>query len=377
MKKFIIAADISLRAPLHITSTESGKYDPQSGRILRYDAPTGVGCSLTRTVPLAELAQASTHGSGNDIPRVPTIPASTVGGKLRRAAAALLHESMVKRSLQLSPNAYNMMTTGMATTDLNADAATPEVVRAARLDPFLGCFGGSSFALSANTVVSEGWPLLEITSGRFMTEPILPVSQLAKLNEMTSAMAIVRKNDVAELKASILDQLIGVEALANFFEAEGTARTKSKANKDAGESGKKTDLRTFNAAEVVNSGLSFGLRVAVVSRTPAHIGLMILAVQKMLRDGQIGGKRARGLGSFVCPAGASRLYDVDPATGVVSGGALLFGEQASGYGVQESAFLDECITAAQDYIDECDPRLYEAFASVNAKAIKALMEAVQ
>lgn len=356
---YTIAADIQTTAPMHITAIEKGSYDPKSRTIYRYDGP-GIGCGLTRTTSVQGAA-------------IPVIPASTVAGKLRHAAADLIFSSLVQRGLVLSPNAYNTMTSGSANTDLNADAATPESARAARRDPFLSLFGGTSFAMSAGSVISEGWPLLEKTKGQLMSPPIMDVATYEKLSEMTEAVAIVRKNDVASLQGRFLEDVVGVVKLAEYAQAETNARVASKARKSAGDQEKKTDLRTLNAIETVCTGLGFALRVQVTARTPAHLGLMLLAFQEFLRAGQVGGKGNRGMGTFVCTA--SRLYEVDPKTRKATVVGTIFSDKASGYETFDNAVVVEAITGAQDYLDAANPLLYEAFASADAKTIKQLQAA--
>lgn len=193
-RKYILAADIQTTAPLHITAIEGGAYNPTQQRITRFEskAPGMIGCALTRTLRIQSAAYAAESGAWV-IPEVAVIPASTVAGKLRRAACDLIFESIVKRGLHVTADAYNTMTTGMARAELKAGSATADVVRTARLDPFLGLFGGTSFALAAGSVISEGWPLLEVTKPMLMTEPIGDGQAMKNIGEMTEAVAIIKR----------------------------------------------------------------------------------------------------------------------------------------------------------------------------------------
>lgn len=370
-KKFVIAVDVVTTAPLHITAIEKGSYDPETKRLYRYDAKA-IGCSLTRTQKIASAA----FVRGDDLitPEVPVIPASTVAGKLRRSAADLIFASIVARDMTISVDAYNTMTTGMPSTELKADSAGPETVRAARRDPFLSLFGGTSFALSAGSVISAGLPLLEMTAPMLMTEPLVPLQPFSDLRDMTEAVAIVRKNDAMEMTGTHLEGVVGLDALVSYASQEGDRRADSKSKKSSGEDGKKTDLRTLNAFEAVRTGMNFALRVEVTSRSPAHLGLMLLSVQKLLQDGQFGGKGARGMGRF--NAVASRLYSLDPSNRELAVMTNLFQGRQTGYAFHDSAMLDEAVTSAQDYIDSVNPLLLDAFASADAKKIKELTSGV-
>ena len=371
-KKYIIAIDIETVSPMHITAIEKGTYDPKTQRLHRYDGP-GIGCNLTHTKRL--LSGTRVKDGAVFVPLVPVIPVATIAGQLRRCAADLLFESFGKRGLVITPDAYNTATSGMANTELKADSATHETNRAARRDPFLSLFGGTSFAMSSGSVIAEGWPLLEITKNLPMSEPIVPVMGFDDLRDMTDALAIVRKNDVAGLSGKHLTKVISDVKLIEYLQSETDARVVSKAKKAADEDSKKTDLRTLNAYEAVRTGMGFAIRFEVTSRSPAHLGLMLLAAQAFMQDGQVGGKSARGCGRFV--VAASRLYELDPTNRQTTVVSSIFGDKSSGYSFPDNATITQAVDAANDYIDSVDSRLLEAFASADAKAIKALTEIEQ
>lgn len=373
-QKYIIAVDIQTTAPLHITALEKGGYDVEGRRIMRYDAPNTIGASLTRTMSIADAAFIKEDGKAF-VPLVPVIPASTVGGKLRRAAADLLYASMVARDLTVSPDCYNVLNSGMATTKIEADQADSETEVTQRQDPFLAIFGGTSFMLPAYSVIAEGWPLVEHTRNKLMTEPMAPVSVLTDYRDMTDAVAIIRKNDAADLAGQFVEGVVGIKALAEYAEAQQAERSASRAKKSTGESGTKTDLRTFNAIEVVRAGMGFALRVELSARTPAHLGFLLMAMQRMLQEGQFGGKGARGMGAYI--ATASRIYAIDPSNRTTSVISAIYGDKISGYAFLDHPIINSAVMAAQDYIDEADPAFYELFASADAKGLKARFRAAQ
>lgn len=373
-KKYLIAVDVTTTAPLHITAIEKGSYDPKKPapqRLARFDGP-GIGTSLTRTQALAMQARVSENGVY--VPLVPVIPASTVGGKLRRAAGGLMAKSLVARGLKISPDAYNVLMSGMASTELKADEKIPEVLTAARRDPFLSVFGGTSFALSAHSVISEGWPNLSITESMLMGGSISEPQPFEKLGDMTDVFAIVRKNDVADMRDAVLADVVGVETLSQYIETQGAMRADSKAKKAAKEEGKKTDLRALNGVEAVRAGVSFALRVEVTAFEPSHLGLMLLATQEFLREGQVGGKAARGFGRF--NATNSVLFEIDPDTRTSKRLAAIYQGKETGYAFQENAAIDKAVEAAQDYLDSLSPAVLEAFTHADAKTLKKMVKEV-
>jgi CRISPR type IV-associated protein Csf2 len=303
---------------------------------------------------------------------VPIIPASTVAGKLRRAAADLIGEAFVARELTLTPRAFNMMMTGSASTSLNVNSASPEVHMVARADPFMSMFGGTIFALPASTTIAQGWPLLDLTQDMFMSPPIGRVDQYTHLREMTDAYAIVKKNDAMDMHSSLLPSLVKLDTLCAYTEEESAERASAKAKKDAGESGKKTDLRTLNAMEVVRPGISFGIRVRVDSRNPGHLGLMVLSLQRFLNSRHVGGHTHRGMGRFVA-ADQVRIYSIDPYTWEVLHEEDLFKGHESNYALCGSEVLDEAIEQADLYLNVgAKPELFEAFAGGDYEAIKGM-----
>jgi CRISPR type IV-associated protein Csf2 len=378
-QKYIIAIDISTLSPMHITAIEKGTYDVDNQRVNRYKAATGIGCSLTRTMAMAHHAQVSNTGSVY-APLVPVIPSSTVSGNLRRAATDLICDSLINRSLTLSPAAYNVLSSGMATTELKGSEKTAAVVTMARKDAFFSLFGGTSFALDSHCVIGEGLPIIDMTEGLMMSPAIADKRPFSSLSEMTDVFAIIKKDDVMDMRRETLEPTVGFESVSQYQidkAAESAQKKSKKVEEEAGaEGGKKTDLRTFNAFEVVKTGINFGIRMEVTSFAPSHLGLMLMAAQSFLRKGQVGGKEAKGFGRFTLSA--SRLYKVDPVTRLHTSYAEIFENQQAGYQFKaiEAAddVMNEAVLAAEDYLDCVQPSLIEAFAAADADALKkALM----
>lgn len=394
--RFILAADITLTSPMHISAIEKGRYVYENvpfPKLLRFDSGPGAGnqCTLTRTMRIGNHSYEVKTEDGSRLKfgaDVPVIPASTLGGMLRNAAADLLFESMVARDLTISTDAYNTLCSGSATTSLSAGDATPEVIALARRDAFLANFGGTSFALASRSVISNGVPIIQMTSDMLMTPAMVDPLAVERLDEMTSVVAIIRKDSAADMKGRYIDEVIKLDDLAQYIidKAADSAKAseskaKQKAAKAAGETVErdtKKDLRTLGAIEAVNPGLSFAIRIQVDAATPQQLGLMVLALQKILRAGQVGGKGARGFGQFVCEN--SRIYAIDPHTNrpLSETGEHLFSDRTSGYAVagidddSNNGFLVTSVQAAREYIENVEPELIEAFAATNAKVLRRI-----
>lgn len=346
-RRFIIAVDIETTAPMHIGAIEKGRYE--AGKLLRYaDKNIGVECSLTRTQSLA---------SGE---RLPVIPSSTISGKLRRAAADLLYKSWIARDIKVSPKVCNMLSTGSGTTEVKAPSIDSR--RAARQDAFMRLFGGSSFMEHAHSIISIGWPILHQTENLLMSERISTEITSASHNDLTEVMAIVRKDDVQDLAIEGIAELVGLDALAKSFEDRSQLQQKRKKSEDAGEvvESKKTNLRTLNAFEAVRTGTSFALRVEVSAANSGHLGLMLLAMQSVLRDGQFGGKGAKGLGYFNVIG--SKLIEVDQEGRHKSVLLELFKDKKSGFALVDDLLSQQAKQEAMDYVESVDSEFFTAFA---------------
>jgi CRISPR type IV-associated protein Csf2 len=214
-----------------------------------------------------------------------------------------------------------------------------------------------------------------MTEGLMMSPAIADKRPFSSLNEMTEVFAIIKKDDVMDMRRETLEPTVGFESVSQYVidkAAESSQKKSKKGEEDAGAESKKTDLRTFNAFEAVKTGINFGFRIEVTSFEPSHLGLMLLAVQSVLRDGQIGGKGAKGFGRFTLSA--SRLYRVDPVTRLHTSYAEIFENQQTGYQFKASEAADdvvnEAILAAEDYLDSIQPSLIEAFSAADAEALK-------
>lgn len=376
MKRYRIALDITTKSPLHISSMKKGRFLPGEGRIQRYPSKEGSEASLTITMPICRGSSAERNTQD-----IPIIPASTLGGKLRRMATALIGESAVVHGKSMSVDAYNTLTSGSPTSTLKA-AVSADTINAAMRHPFFGLFGGTTLALHSNTVICDGLPLIEVTKDMLMTEPLAPVPDMAGY-EMLTPVQIIRKNDVSSMENLPLQEaLIGKDAIASYLVSEMEKSASRRANKasqkeamEAGEkveAGKKETLQTATAIEAVAPGAQFGLRFEIRAATPAHLGLFIMALQRMIKEGQLGGKGARGFGRYYVHASNICAEENDSPTGW-GPCAALFGSETEAYTIKsDKDWLQNAVVNAQDWIDSCDLRLIEAFAAGAEKDIREL-----
>lgn len=374
MKTLTAIIEIQTQSPLHITALESGRYVPETGRIVRSEVSgqASLACSLTRTLSIKKATPSETpDGRTIDFSRVPVIPANTLGGRLRTACCELVEESLVLRGLKLTPRTFNTLRKGSATTSLARSEQTVVMARYGANHPLIGIFGGTTFGIDANLVVHEGLPVTEDTLPLLVASPM--AADMVRDFMLTEALPIVRKDALIDLeRPDHIAALVGVDAVNEYHEAEMGRSAAKKAKKDAGETGKKESLRAIATVEAVRPGLHFQLAFRLRARNDEQIGIFLLGLKRVIDSAQIGGKAARGFGRFSVIA--SRLTVREPDGSSVE--SPLFGLRAEGegYAWNLSDELSGAVAAAETWIESLDPRELEMLASEDAPAqIKALV----
>lgn len=381
LKKVSVALDIQLQAPLHITSLEDGRYvasEPRGRQVKRTTEKVGIPVSLTRDLEIV-LAEPETRGEGEKAflattARIPVIPANGLGGRLRRTAAELLIDSLVARGMQLSPRAFNTLSAGSPDASLLRSEASMEQVIAGKRHPYFGLFGGSSYALSADLVIHEGYPISTLTSHLLSTPAMVDVPDVREL-AMTQVIPLVKKDDVKDVKdPARLTSAVGVDAVSEYIGGVMERREEKNARKkDEADQSKKTELATIAALQVATPGLSFALRFDLTVRSDAHLGLLLLALQRFCDpayNGQIGGKGAKGFGRF--SVSQARLFEFENGVRSLEGLNLWTRDATGGYSFTDHPLLERVLSAGAEFIDTVESAELEKFASADAnKQFKA------
>lgn len=382
MQKVSIALDIQLQAPLHITSLEDGRYvasEPKHRQVKRTTEKVGIPVSLTRDLEIV-LAEPVSVGEGEGAylkttARIPVIPANGLGGRLRRTAAELIIDSLVARGQQVSPRAYNTLTAGSPDASLLRAEASMEQVIAGKQHPYFGLFGGSSYALSSDLVIHEGYPLSAMTAHLLSLPAMVNVPEVRDI-DMTQVIPLVKKDDVKDVKdPARLTSAVGVDAVSDYIGGVMERREEKNARKksDEQDQGKKTELATIAALQVATPGLSFALRFDAVVRSDAHLGLLLLALHRFCDpafNGQIGGKGAKGFGRFT--VAQARIFEFENGVRSQDGINLWASDAAGGYAFTDHPMLERVLGAGNDFVDSVDAAELEKFASADAnKQFKA------
>lgn len=370
-KKLRIVVELMLTSPMHITALGSGRYVPDTGRIMQDGggSDAGIPCTLTRKLPVVRQERNYTNKDGvsktlSPTQEVPVIPASTLCGKLRNAASMLIENSFIARQQHIKPATFVTMRSGTATATMQRDLQGIAMSRAGANDPFFGLFGGTTFCLDANLVVHEGYAYTNDTQALLSWTP--QTLTLMPSFDTLAAMPIVRKNQLFEWQgADHMIKLMGEQEVMDYIGDTNDKLAASKAKKAAGESGKKVDLRSIAAAEVVVPGVGFVCVFDVTYRNQAQLGLFLLALREVVNSGQVGGRKAKGAGMFKTNLCKMLLSDDD---GAVIRAVDVFKPRVEGQPValSESAEISQAKMAVDEFLETVNASHYEKFAASDA-----------
>lgn len=371
MIKRRICVDIKTSSPMNIMALTKGTYFSEGNRIVRYKTSGGSECGLSITLPIPGTytvrGKEGEEEVRNGTVNMPIIPSSTITGGLRRAACALIEDSLVMRKLNISVAAFNTLSSGSATSTLAA-ATKVTTIKAATNHPFFGLFGGTSFALSSRMVVADAVPVCDESQGMSLLASAEP-PMLVRPYDMLIPVQIIRKNDALGKDAQRLIELVGEAEITQYWVGQSEQSAKRKESKAAAaaalasgetvEKGKKESLQTATAIEAVMPNMNFVLSFEVNAFTEAQYGLFLMSLQRLLRKGQFGGRAARGFGQYkVVSASVASQND----KGVWEKTGALFSDTTT---LEFDAELRGAAEIAEDWIDNCSVPEIEAFAGTD------------
>ncbi|MFG1187907.1 type IV CRISPR-associated protein Csf2 [Xanthobacter aminoxidans] len=306
--------------------------------------------------------------------RIPVIPANSIRGRLRRCAAREYYDALLEKGQSLSVKAYNVMQCGAATGNPDGSSAPFDDILAGEAHAYFGLFGGGTRIRRSNLRVDEAWAVTPATHG-FV--PYVPVEYVAGAGHSLTRYSFKRRNDDllsladSAYQTRILGEdhrhLIGEYQDSALRKKEATARKKGKAagadaqapSEEVSEAeGEKEEklrgLQSFTAVESVNPGVHFSLRFEV-NGGPRHAGLLLVALQRWVREQRIGGLGQIGFGRFAVPELVIRRSD--GASSDVFGPAL--GADPGDRRLADSSLIQEVMDAWNEARDGADAAVIE------------------
>ncbi|MYM92616.1 type IV CRISPR-associated protein Csf2 [Duganella vulcania] len=259
----------------------------------------------------------------NGVQTIPYFPGNDLRGRLRRKAAAQVLDAIsVAKKIRLE--LYVGMNSGAISASPDSAALTVEEVLRARDNVYMGLFGGGARLLRSRYSVADLVPVIEDTiamgtvpsrfgdladggfKASFATDEGLKAMRGYQLVQVTQVLRV--DDTLRVLRPDELEKYIGdSSAVANYQTAmlAGTATRKAdKAKAKAGEIKKgdisgKVGIGNILAYQSIVAGTPMYFSLDFTDDvTDEHVGLMLLALQALVREQGLGGWVRAGLGKF-------------------------------------------------------------------------------
>ena len=255
---------------------------------------------------------------------IPYFPGNDLRGRLRRMAARVVLDSICKTA-QVSPQLYAGLCAGASSAQPDsADLTIEEALRAGR-NVYMGLFGGGARSIRSRYACQDLVPILQETVDCGMVPAayietdgtnFLPTRRSADGDKplegwrLVQSRQFIRIDDLVRvMRPSEIEQYIA-DAADTVAEIQGRTielRQERKASKaqvaageiKQGEVSKKTDLGNVLSYGAIAAGAPMLFRLDFQDETTdAQVGLMLMALQGLVREQRLGGWVRAGLGRF-------------------------------------------------------------------------------
>lgn len=250
----------------------------------------------------------------NGTSTIPYFPANDLRGRLRRKAAAILVEHLVKNDGKLSVELLSGLTCGAVTAIGENDMSIEEVLRA-RSNVYMGVFGGGTRLMRSGIKVHDAIPFLEETLAAGVVPDFgldLPM-YYTKSDSTPKAMQgyqlvhkhqTIRIDDVYRVSNLTLIERGLENALQEVSEHQVDILGQNAKRKEDKALNKKTTLANMMAAEAIAIGTQLHFRIDLEDHlTDAQKGLVLLAVRDLCNEQALGGMVRHGWGRFKADLG--------------------------------------------------------------------------
>lgn len=365
-----ISAVLSLTSPLHIASPEDARVDPKTGMISGGNAKTGTPCTRTQRHEIL-LQQQQQEEEGRSSRFVPIVPANSIRGRIRRQAAAIIKEHLLKRNEKLTLDAYHTLMAGSP--NGYPDSALPSVdeFNQAAQHPFFGIFGGGPRMLPSRLKVDTAYPINEATIDTGIVPSMLESFSTNLWN--TQAVTFRRVDDALTLTDNqifdIVDDVVeAVEEWRELTASQGNLEDEEQSN------AKFQGIRSWTSHEIIKPGTTFHFNMSLNSFDEAQRGLMLRAAEGFFNLQNLGGWSRNGYGRYsVLDAKISSIVE-----GQVVSGQLLKKTASGNYVLdRDNDDIDSYLLALDEALENvtaADIENYATFVSnkVEEKKKKAL-----
>ena len=294
-----VTAILQTISPLHIASPESARVDVAKGRILRGagNVPGTAACTATQTHNIL-LTKGQIEDGQHPSRSVPIIPSNSIRGRIRRSAAVVIKEHLLKRNEKLTLDAYHTLMSGSP--NGYPDSVLPSVTEYldASTHPFFGIFGGGPRMLPARLKTDTAYPINDVT----LEGGIVPSATDEYATDVWNTQAVMFRRVDEALTMTDPQMLDLVEDVVNTVEdwRELTASVPAEAGSEDGEEKESNfrGVRTWTGHEIVRVGTCFYFQVSIESFDEALRGLFLKAIEGFFNLQNLGGWSRNGYGRY-------------------------------------------------------------------------------
>lgn len=304
LKKYRIHGFLKLTTPLHIASPLKMRFDHVTGRKTYGDK--GIACTPIQKMSLPNLRKNDENEWQAD---VPFVAGNNLNGHLRRAAAAIIFESLLEKGQKVTMETYSAMTCGAVTGNPDSELIKFEEYRQCRDNIFVGLFGGGPRLIRRNVRTHNCFPVNDETLDAGLHSGLIRHPNLDGVEDYKEHIRIPRRIQLVETltfvrndELSRLSDIYMQSKVIDNYEIKMQTRQAvildERKSKDAGEESSRTSTRSFSAMEYLIGGISLPLNFEL-EVTEAQLGLFLLALDKFAAEDRLGGCTRNGFGQFL------------------------------------------------------------------------------
>jgi CRISPR type IV-associated protein Csf2 len=273
---------IRLSSPLHCAS---------------YSEKNAQGANITHTMTMNIV---NTDGTRDTMPY---FPGNDLRGRLRRKAAGFVIPALVNGK-KVPLDLYVGLTCGASNNQPENDLSVEEALRSAK-NVYMGLFGGGKRLLRSRFSVQDLVPITQSTINAGLVPEKYAISDAvtdAKLVDsafkLLHTFQFVHVNDAYRvMRAEEMER--SIENFEDNMPEYQAQIIKERAEKKAGEGGKKLDIDNMMGIRAITPGAPMYFRLDFDNAvSDAQVGIMLMGLAELVNEQKLGGWSRAGMGRF-------------------------------------------------------------------------------
>ena len=236
--------------------------------------------------------------------QVPYIPGNSFRGRIRRKLAQFIMDNWVEQGETIPVELYVGLNAGAASASNEAANINAKILKEAQDNPYMGLMGGGKYLVRSGIQAGFGFPVCRETVGAGLVdvdEDAIPVIMKdgeyipASARDLIGYYQFIRKDDLMSMTDPDRARVVidgGDEAIIEY---QASVLEGRKSRKETG--GTKEDVSNMMTFEAIVPGVHLQSEINLLPHmTETHLGALMVALEAMASEGQLGGKTAAGFG---------------------------------------------------------------------------------